>query len=160
MKVMIKKGKKGISPVVATTLLILLVVILAVIIFLWARSFFPELIEKKGMPIEESCKVISLGIDYSNANGVISLTNKGDTPIYGIDVSKKTFGSVELIGSFAGQAYMIRTGERKEIGIDNSGLAAGDELIISPVLLGEDSTSGERSAVSCGSDYGQSISIE
>ena len=44
------KDKRAISPVVATVLLIVLVLILAAIIFLWARGFVGEQVEKFGEP--------------------------------------------------------------------------------------------------------------
>ena len=43
--------KRGLSPVIASVLLILLVLVLASIIFLWARGFIGEQIEKFGEPI-------------------------------------------------------------------------------------------------------------
>jgi len=43
----VKRGKKAVSPVVATVLLILIVVILAVIVFLWARGFIGESLTKR-----------------------------------------------------------------------------------------------------------------
>lgn len=41
-------NKRGLSPIIATVLLIFLVLILASIVFLWARGFFSEQLEKGG----------------------------------------------------------------------------------------------------------------
>ena len=154
---MIKGDKKGITPIVATVLLISLVVVLGLIIFMWARSFFPESVQKSGMLIEESCGDVDLGIDYSNR--IISVNNKANVPIYGVDVYKKSFGSVEEIASLTGPNYALKTGERKDFSIsDEIELNTGDEILITPVLLGEEE-SGNRKAVSCGSDYSQSVII-
>lgn len=154
---MIKGDKKGLTPVIATVLLISLVVVLGLIVFMWARSFFPESVQKNGMLIEESCGDVDLGIDY--ADGMMSIANFGNIAVYGVDVFKKSLGSVEEIASLTGPNYDLKTGERVDFAIDSSGLEAGDEILVTPVLLGEEGDSGNRKAVSCGSDYGQIVIV-
>ena len=43
---MIKRGKKGLSPIIATVLLIVITLIIAMIIFLWAKNFIGEKTKK------------------------------------------------------------------------------------------------------------------
>ena len=52
MKKGVCRGKRGLSPVIASVLLIALVLVLASIIFMWARGFISEQIEKFGNPVE------------------------------------------------------------------------------------------------------------
>ena len=88
-----QKGKKGISPVIATVLLVALVLVLAAIIFLWARSFFTEQIEKfSGQAIEDTCQSIQFDVSvYKNASGGydLEISNRGNVPLYGIGVKQK-----------------------------------------------------------------------
>jgi len=49
-------GKKGVSPIIATVLLISIALVLALIIFLWARSFTSEQLQKFDEPVENACE--------------------------------------------------------------------------------------------------------
>jgi len=68
------------SPVIATVLLIALVLVLAAIIFMWARGFISEQIEKFGTPIEDLCdsvdfdiEIVKVGLGYDFEIGNFSL---------------------------------------------------------------------------------------
>ena len=152
-------NKRGVSPVVATTLLVSLVVILGVIIFLWARSVIPEVLTKGSgelkEPIENFCERIIF--DALVQGDLLSITNNGDAPIYGFDVSLKSSetGSIEKLQSIEGNT--VRGGESKDYTLSPEPIA-GDELIIIPILLGE-SENEERKSFLCDSQYSQTITI-
>ena len=150
-------NKRGISPVVATVLLISLVVVLAAIIFIWARSAMPEVLIKGGSRIEDSCAQLVFSTDYSP--GTLVISNQGNIPIYGFVVSKKAgFGSVESIGNFDDGLYLAEIGETAEIPMPvESAPESDDEIIITPVLLGE-SDGAERKTFQC-SDNAQSLIV-
>ena len=90
----IKENKKGVSPVIATVLLIAIVVVVIAIIFVWSKSFIKESIQKKGMPAEQACSQIQL--QKSCSNGILSISNLGNIPVYQFDVRKNLDGRTVL----------------------------------------------------------------
>ena len=149
-------SKKGLSPVVATVLLVSLVVILGVIIFLWARSVIPEVIEKNGEAIENVCSYVQFEASYEGYSLIIN--NIGNIPIYGLEISKKTTFGTEALASLAGSEYVIKSGELREFSPESVDLSGANEVIIVPVLLGVTS-SGEKKAAACSDQYSQTIFI-
>jgi len=85
--------KRGLSPVIATVLLIALVLVLAIIIFLWARGFISERIEKfSGQAIEDTCAKIDFDADfYMDSSGLptLEITNRGNVAIYGFAIKQE-----------------------------------------------------------------------
>ncbi|MBU0761307.1 MAG: hypothetical protein KJ858_06510, partial [Nanoarchaeota archaeon] len=59
------KKRRALSPVIATVLLIAIALVLAVIIFLWARSFIGEGLEKDGRAIDKACENVVFNADAS-----------------------------------------------------------------------------------------------
>ena len=139
---------KAISPVIATVLLISLVIILAAIVFIWARNALPEALIKNDSPIENACAELSISADYSS--GVVTVNNQGNILIYGFIVSKKGgFGAVETIGSFADGNNAARIGETIDLPKITANVpATGDEIVLTPVLLGE-TLNNERKTFEC-----------
>ena len=80
--------KRGLSPVIATVLLVVLALVLAAIIFLWARGFVTEQLEKQGKPTDQVCKDVSFEIDSTSVGGgvEVQIVNRGNVPIYNFDV--------------------------------------------------------------------------
>jgi len=149
MSIIKNMHKKAISPVIATVLLISLVVVLASIIFLWARAFIPETIQKFDSPIADSCASVVFEASYSN--GVVTIQNNGNVPIYSIQVGIKKGFSIEY-NEVAPATIVLGEMERYEV----SGISAGDELIIVPVLLGKTS-SGELKGYACSDENAKII---
>ncbi len=126
-------NKRGLSPVIATVLLVLIVVILGSVIYLWARSFVTEKVEKFGEPIENSCTDISFKAEIYE--GKIHIANEGSIPLFGVEVKKKGIGSSSALGSFE---KTIKAGQSEAILIPNSvKLNVGDTAVITPVIVGE-----------------------
>lgn len=90
---MIKRGanKKAVSPIIATVLLIILVVIIAFLIFWWVRRFVGEACQKGEKAAELKCAEISL--DATKSGTSLYLDNKGNVPIYKIEVKINADGS-------------------------------------------------------------------
>jgi len=88
------KGKKGVTPVVATVLLIAIVVVVVAIIFTWTRGFIKESVQKKGIPAEQACGQVSL--QKSCSDGILSITNIGNIPVYEFNVKKEINGNTIL----------------------------------------------------------------
>ena len=68
-----RRAKKGVSPVVATTLLIAIVIILAVIIFLWARGFLSERVQKFDRAIDLACEDVNFEAAVAGSSGAYEL---------------------------------------------------------------------------------------
>ncbi len=83
-------NKRGITPIIATLLLIAIVVVVIAIIFMWSKSFIKESVQKKGLPADQACSEVKL--QKSCSDGVLSMSNLGNIPIYQFDV-KKNLGS-------------------------------------------------------------------
>ncbi|HLF53935.1 MAG TPA: archaellin/type IV pilin N-terminal domain-containing protein [Candidatus Nanoarchaeia archaeon] len=144
-------NKKGLSPVIATVLLVSLVLVLASIIFLWARAFIPEKVQKFDSPVEDSCKNVVFEAAYGA--GTVTVQNNGNVPIYGIQVGVRTGGSLDYVE--VSQASTIVAGGSGHFTLYGSS-AEGKELLIVPVLLGKTSN-GELRAFACGSDSAKTI---
>lgn len=94
----INMKKRGLSPVIASVLLIALVLVLAAIIFLWARGFISEQIEKFGTPIEDLCSDVDFDIELIST-GVgfeFEIANRGNVPIYNFDIKEIKGGGSEI----------------------------------------------------------------
>lgn len=99
MEVVKFRGKGGLSPVIATVLLVMLVLFLASIVFLWARGFISEQIEKFGRSIEDECKLIDFSVavlDGTVSQHAIEVINHGNTDIYRLEIKKSLGGTSEV----------------------------------------------------------------
>ena len=153
VKFMLRRvNRRGVSPVIATVLLIAIALVLAIIVFLWAKSFIGEKTKKFGEPIEFSCEDISFIAEAFDSDE-IDIENKGNVPIYGIEVRKKDTGTILDAGRFE---KTIGVGETESVtGIS---LAEGDEILVVPIVLGE--TGEYKKAYTCPGDYGIETTVE
>lgn len=154
------KDRKGISPVIATVLLIAMVVVIAVIVFLWFRGLTGEAITKfGGKNVKLVCKDVSF--DASYLGGILSLSNTGNVPIYGIKAKISDAGGYETIDlrDVEGLSW-------PKIGLPQGGVFSGNigdevsesaDLVLIPVLRGK-AEKGEKIYV-CDEQYGKEIFI-
>ena len=153
--------KKGISPVIATVLLIAMVVVIALIVFLWFRGLTEEAITKfGGKNVKLICSDVSF--DASYLTGILSLSNTGNVPIFGIKVKISSRGSFETMDlrDFEGVDWPkvgLPQGGVLSGDISSIGVSAGDEITLIPVLRGK-AKKGEKTYV-CGEQYGKEILI-
>ena len=138
---------------IATVLLVAVALVLAVIIFFWARSFIGESISKGDRAIEESCDDVIFRAEA--IGGSLTIVNEGNIPIYSIEIKKKqTIGEiveVEPLGNLG-----IATGESSQVSLP-SGVASGDTIVVTPILLGETET--HRKTFVCNENYGKEITV-
>ena len=157
---MLKRGKKGLSPVVSTVLLIMIVVILAAIIVIWLRYFMKDAIVKFEKPIERTCEDVSFEATLQGSK--IILENTGSVPIEAIVLHKKKPGAtdVEKIGGEGNDdGYddgKISAGGSKIISVDLSGY---EEIKVIPVLLGEVEKKDTIREFECNEDFGIELVI-
>ncbi len=133
------KSKRGLSPVIASVLLIAIALVLAMIIFIWAKSWVGENIQKDlgGGPeaIDSFCDDIQF-VAETEVSGRVTLNNIGNVPIYGVEIKRKQGGSIENVGS-AIFDNGIPKGSTGRADISLPDVSVGEEIIITPVILGE-----------------------
>jgi FlaG/FlaF family flagellin (archaellin) len=150
-------NKRGLSPVVATTLLISLVLVLAAIIFLWARAFLPETLQKLDGPIADACANVAFVAQYSSDSGSVTVQNNGNVPMQGIEVGiKRGIGSLEFVDVTPSQAVIV-AGSSVPFSLSTQP-QSGDQLIVTPVLLGKTS-SDQLKVYVCGEEFAQNIQV-
>lgn len=92
-------NRRGLSPVVATVLLISLVIILILIIFIWAKGFISESVQKNGLSADEACSKVELEygqVIKENSQIIdLSIINRGNVPIYQLSVKSFSGGDTE-----------------------------------------------------------------
>ncbi|MDD5699843.1 MAG: hypothetical protein PHH00_01460 [Candidatus Nanoarchaeia archaeon] len=157
-----KRGKKGVSPVIATVLLIGLVVTLGVVVFLWFRSFTQEAVTKfGGENIELVCGDVQFEAGYSSG-GDLAISNIGNVPIYSFNVQINSEG-----GAYTTKEMNDLVSNWPKVGLRQGGIfssnvaaqvAGANQLVLIPVLRGTIS-SGDEKSYTCGERYGQVVSV-
>jgi len=127
-KSMEEVNKRGLSPVIASVLMMLMVIVLASIVFLWARGFISEQVEKFGTPIEDSCGAVNFEI--ARYGSELEIVNRGNINIHSFDI-KTTRGGDSEISKFL-LPVAAGASVRDFVSID----ALADEIIAYPVLVG------------------------
>ena len=123
------KNKKGVSPVIVTVLLVAIVLVLAAIIFIWAKSFVQEDVQKFNQPASTICSEVNLAIS-SDATG-LKIVNNGDrVPVNKIELVVNNNGNKNIVD----YPDAIDLQPQSSTTIDIS--SYGDVIGIIPVLLG------------------------
>ncbi len=152
-------NKRGLSPVVASVLLIALVLTLALIVFLWARGFISEQIEKNGQSIEQSCKSVDFDlvsdIDVQSKIVTLQIVNRKNIPIYNFDVKYiGGDGNSQLVKYELGVGVAGATDYVEIPFYDNT-----RELIFYPMIMGSVHGKQENKVFTC-LDKGKVVSIQ
>ncbi|MCK5449260.1 hypothetical protein KAI32_00165 [Candidatus Pacearchaeota archaeon] len=129
--------KRGLSPIIASVFMILLVLVLSALIFLWARGFISEQIEKFGQPINSLCNRVDFEVQLVSGDvseHALEIVNRGDINIFHLDIKMIEKGNSE-VSRFqfkidAGQSIKGDLNLRMENGI------LPDKIEIYPALLG------------------------
>jgi flagellin-like protein len=124
--------RRGLSPVVASVMMILLVLVLAALIFLWARGFVSEQVEKFGKPIEQLCG--SVDFEVQRTNDFLEVVNRGDVNIRYLDI-KMTRGGDSKIEKFD---FQIDAGEsiREQAFLLMDDNKDPEKIVAYPALIG------------------------
>jgi flagellin-like protein len=145
--------RRGLSPIIATVLLIAIALILAVIIFLWAKHFIAESVDKNGQSVELVCEHVSF---LSEAyGGQLIVENIGEIPIYAVEMRVVGNGEISEIGKTP-DGNTIGAGQTANFSLDPE-INEGDKVLVIPILLGE--TSEELQPYVCDEDYGVEIEV-
>jgi len=141
---MIKRGKKGVSPIVSTSLLIVIVIILAIIIFLWARSFVGEVVEKTIQGVTKSADKFCSEVEFvaTIVEGKLYVVNQGDVPIEDVQVIAYKAGEstiTEIEGVKINAGVTSRGYPSSDTGLTTVGCPYHpyEKIIINPILKGK-----------------------
>ena len=158
----IKRGKKGLSPVVATVLLISIVIAIAVIVFLWFRGLTEEAITKfDGENVELVCRdKVDFRAQYHSSSGKLDVSNTGNTPLYNLRLKVSGPGGYETkeISDISdnwptdknGNVIGLGRGEARSLDVSGVVGSDADSISLIPVLVGnseegsKDKKSGEE----------------
>jgi len=151
-------GKKGLSPVIASVLLIMLVLVLAALIFLWARGFISEQVEKFGQPIANLCTSVDFAVELVRGNGAdkLEVVNRGNVDIFYLDIKKYKQGNSET-GKFK---FSVDAGEARteEIELVMEDETSPEKITVYPALIGTVKGKSSNKAVVC-NDQGKDIAL-
>ena len=147
------KNEKGLSPVIATVLLILMVLVLAGIIFMWARGFVSEQIEKFGQPVETICEQVDFDVQLIKkpGGGDLDIVNRGNVDIHDFELQKTVGGNTEV----SSLGLRVDIGEAKSITISFGDV---DELALMPRVLGTVKGKQLNTPYTCG-DYSKTVNL-
>ena len=136
---------RGLSPVIASVMMILLVLVLAALIFLWARGFMYEQVEKFGKPIEQLCD--SVDFEIQRIGGDLDVVNRGDVSIRYLEIEMSKGGD-STIEEFN---FQVDAGEsvRDQATLLMDGNVVPDEIVAYPVLLGNVKGGSSNSPFTC-----------
>lgn len=147
--------KKGVSPVVATVLMISITIVLAIVVFTWTRVFIVEQVEKFGKSAEQVCEDLSFDAELVPTTQLLYdlyISNRGNIPIYAIDIKKLRAGKSEIDR----RAITVAEGQsvKDSISFERSGY---NKVIIMPVILGNTRGTTNKKAYACPLQYGKQI---
>ena len=151
MRVAVKK--RGLSPVIASVLMILLVLVLSVIIFLWARGFIGEQVEKFGKPAEELCSSVDFSVVAIDNGGyhILEIVNRGNVGISAFEIKMYSSGDSEIskinVGVRAGESLTAEV----SLGVMKNNKLV-DKIEIFPVLNGVVKGESSRKMFTCNKD--------
>jgi flagellin-like protein len=127
------KNERGLSPVVASVLMIMLVVVLAAMIFLWARGFVSEQVEKFGQPVEQMCADVDFKI--AKVGSSLEVSNRGDIDIYYLEIKMfKGGNSDSLMFNFPIDSGKSVT---KFVTLEMDDGSVPESVIVYPALIGK-----------------------
>ncbi|MBR9702311.1 hypothetical protein GOV13_05320 [Candidatus Pacearchaeota archaeon] len=153
---MSNKKNKGVSPVIATVLLIAMVLASGVVVFIWFNQMTTESITKfGGTNVELVCDEVRFDASYDG--GVLSLSNNGNVPIFGMKVKIVDKGSHKTE-----DLKTLNPANWPPTGLNQGGIFSGsigitgDSIVLTPVLMGT-SDKGKRTFVCDERRYGYEL---
>jgi len=149
-------GKRGLSPVIASVLMIMLVLVLASMIFLWARGFISEQVEKFGRPIGEKCGEVDFRVERITEGGVdyLEVRNLGNVDIFHLDIKMVQGGNAEVTKF----GFRIDAGDavKREVTLKMKDDSVPEQIIAYPALVGNVRGKTANKAFTC-VDVGKTI---
>ncbi|MBI2044393.1 hypothetical protein HYT24_03450 [Candidatus Pacearchaeota archaeon] len=148
--------KSGVSPMVATILLIAMMIIIILILFLWFRGLTQEAVTKFDKNAELVCGEVFFQASYEN--GMLGISNTGNVPIYDIKVKTATGGSYETQSMSEISTTWPQFGLAQGKAFSSQLSTSAEKIVVTPVLLGNIESGGERTYDCNEAKYGYEIS--
>jgi hypothetical protein len=131
-------AKRGLSPVIASLFLIVLVLVSASLIYLWARGFVSEQIEKRGQPVENLCASVEFEVELLPLAGFarsLEVVNRGNIDIYTLDLKMFDSEGNTEVGKFK---FTVDAGASKvgEVDLRMQDGKNPERVIVYPALIG------------------------
>jgi flagellin-like protein len=151
--------KRGVSPVIATVLLVVITIVLAGIVYIWARGFVQEGIEKNQQPIERSCENVKFtaGVYDSAGDLELQINNQGQIPFYGVTLKGISEGTVTVHEAYPDGG--IAAGDSKSFALDASEYTGESDFLIVPIIIGKNKN-GNKITFTCADGYGVDAQIQ
>lgn len=149
--------KRGVSPVIATVLLVLMTIVIAALIFMWARGFVKEQVEKFGKTAQQVCDELEFDVQLAHVSAdlyELYIANTGNVPISAVDIKKIGTGK-SIVDR---RDISLPAGEAKKENINLIGTFR--KVIVIPVLLGTVRGTGSQKAYTCPEQYGKQLNVE
>ncbi len=126
------ENKRGVSPVIASMLMIVLVMVLAAIVFLWARGFIGEQIDKFGAPVEDSC--VNVNLDIAMYDNELEILNRGNVDVRNLNIKRIGGGNSEV--TLFSLPIDAGATARGFLSLEMEDGSSPNEIIAYPVLVG------------------------
>jgi flagellin-like protein len=139
-----KRGKKAVSPMIATVILVAIVVVLAMIIFLGMKIWLKEAVEKEihGQikSVQRLCSEINMQPILNEGDRSFGFSS-GNIPIYAIKLKTTLSGTSTVTRYDSGDSYVEGSFSDGAI-INDKTIDDYDSIEIVPILLGKGKNSG------------------
>lgn len=154
-----KRGKKGVSPVIATILLVAMVVVIALIVFLWFRNINREAITKfDGTNVEVVCGDVKFESSYKS--GEVYVLNKGNVPIYSLKMRNYLAGNYNTTDLQEIESGWPEKGLNPGAAFSSFSLSSyidsSEKTMLLPVLIGLSET-GDQKLFICQEEYSHEL---
>jgi len=156
------RGKKGVSPLIATVLLILIVVVLAMIILAWFLGFVKEAITKEIGGNEKTVDSFCYDVEITsviNEDGSFGFENSGNVPIHAYNVELVGGSDSEIVKVSQEDGGSVNPGFSALVPNENyyeGGSPKYKKVRIIPILLGK-TKSGDTQEFECPEKSGIAI---
>ena len=151
--------KRGVSPIIATVLLVVITIVLAGIVYIWARGFIEEGVQKNEQPIERSCENVKFtaGVYDESGNLKLQVNNQGQIPFYGMALKGNSPGTVTVHEEYPDGG--IAAGDSITANLIADQYAGETEFLITPIIVGQDKN-GNKITYTCGDGFGVDSQIQ
>lgn len=161
------RNKRGVTPVIANILLIAIAIVLAAIVFIWARGFVQEGLQKQGEPVERACERASFDADiHRDSSGayVLEINNRENVPLYGFNLYVASAGQEDIekiapLNIDVGESQTISLPEEIAGAIYSPSVGSPFEVNVVPIIAG---SKGDQipKEFACDDKYGVSVEVD
>jgi flagellin-like protein len=144
---MLRKSKRGISPVIATILLVVIAIALFGVIYIWINRMQQDTILKFDSDIRQSCLDVNFDVSVQGEqSGTVQVQNLGTFTLYKAIIYKRTASEILKIGEIGGSSGI---GASEAANLEPVNLEDCQQIKVVPVLLGISKKTGQQQEYVC-----------